>query len=149
VCDEPGVFARTVRIQEYDPTLPLPIGDATVTFAPAVHDLPSWAIRVDAGGSAFGYTGDTGPAADLTGFFHGVNVLVAEATLLAPGDRCFTERGSLTAGEAGALRQAAAVESLVLSHLWEELGFEPAAEHASSAFAGPLLLAQPGLSAEW
>ena len=41
VCDEPGVFARTVRIREYDPTLPLPVGDATVTFAPTVHDLPS------------------------------------------------------------------------------------------------------------
>ena len=76
-------------------------------------------------------------------------MLVAEATLFAPGDRCFTERGSLTAGEAGALGQAAVIESLVLSHLWEELGFERVAEHASSAFAGRLLLAQPGLSVEW
>ena len=148
-CDEPGTFARTVAVREYDPTRPLPIGDTVVTFAPAVHYVPAWAIRVDAGPSALGYTGDTGPAADLAPFFRDVQVLVAEATLLDPGDRPFELRGSLTAGEAGALADAARAGMLVLTHLWEEFGFETSRAGAAAAFGGKLEIARPGLSIEW
>ncbi len=45
-CDEPGRFAATVKVAEYDPARPLTIGDVVVTFAPAVHYIPAWAIRV-------------------------------------------------------------------------------------------------------
>ena len=107
-CDEPGRFAATVNVAEYDPARPLTIGDVVVTFAPAVHDIPAWAIRVQPSeGPALGYTGDTGPAAALAEFFAGVQVLVAEATLLEPGVRPWDERGSLTATEAGELAFAA------------------------------------------
>ena len=71
-CDEPGRFAATVKVAEYDPARPLTIGDVVVTFAPAVHYIPAWAIRVQpSAGSALGYTGDTGPAAALAEFFAG------------------------------------------------------------------------------
>ena len=45
-CDEPGRFAATVKVAEYDPARPLPVGDVIVTFAPATHYIPAWAIRV-------------------------------------------------------------------------------------------------------
>src|SRR5829696_6982557 len=96
-CDEPGRFTSTVKVAEYDPARPLIIGDVVVTFAPAAHYIPAWAIRVQPpAGSGLGYTGDTGPAAPLGGFFTGVHVLVAEATLLEPGVGPSDERGSLT-----------------------------------------------------
>ena len=149
-CDAPGRFAATVQVEEYDPTRPLPIGDAVVTFAPAVHYVPAWAMRVRAPGVAdLGYTGDTGPAAPLADFFAGVAVLVAEATLLEPGSQPVAERGSLTANEAGALAAAAGVGTLVLTHLWEEHGFEVIRQQAAAAFPGRIELAVPGLTVSW
>jgi ribonuclease BN (tRNA processing enzyme) len=149
-CDEPGRFAATVRIAEYDPAQPLRIGDAVVTFAPAVHFLPAWAMRVHAPGAPdLGYTGDTGPTANLAGFFAGVEVLIAEATLLDPGDGSAAERGSLTAAEAGDLAEAAGAKILVLTHMWEERGFEACREQAEQSFAGRIELASPGQAVSW
>jgi ribonuclease BN (tRNA processing enzyme) len=146
-CDQPGRFAATVTVAEYDPAQPLTIGDVDVTFAAAVHYIPAWAIRVQASvGSALGYTADTGPAAALAEFFAGVQVLVAEATLLEPGTRSWKERGSLTAAEAGELAAAAGAEILVLTHMWEELGFASYRAQAEAVFPGRIEMAIPGLT---
>lgn len=148
-CDEPGRFTSTVIVAEYDPARPLTIGDFVVTFAPAVHYIPAWAIRVEApAGSDLGYTGDTGPAT-LAGFLAGVRVLVAEATLLEPGARPPDERGSLTAAEAGQLAVAAGAEILVLTHMWEELGFAAYRAQAAAVFPGQIEMAFPGLTLSW
>jgi ribonuclease BN (tRNA processing enzyme) len=149
-CDVPGRFSATVEVAEYDPQLPLVIGDAVVTFAPAVHDIPAWAMRVHAADEAdLGYTGDTGPAAALEGFFAGVGVLVAEATLLEPGTEASDERGSLTATEAGALALAAGAETLVLTHMWEEFEFVEYRSRAAAVFPGRIEMASPGLTIDW
>ena len=149
-CDEPGRFAATVKIAEYDPARPLTIGNTIVTFAPAAHYIPAWAIRVHApAGADLGYTGDTGPTAPLTEFFAGVGVLVAEATLLDPGVRPIAERGSLTAAEAGELAAAAGAGTLVLTHMWEELGFAAYRAQAAEVFTGRIEMATPGLTVSW
>jgi ribonuclease BN (tRNA processing enzyme) len=149
-CDEPGRFTSTVKVAEYDPARPLTIGDVVVTFAPAVHDIPAWAIRVQPStGSALGYTGDTGPAAAMGGFFAGVHVLIAEATLLEPGVRPSDERGSLTAADAGELAAAAGAEILVLTHMWQELDFAAYRSQAEAVFPGRIEMATPGLTLSW
>jgi ribonuclease BN (tRNA processing enzyme) len=149
-CDEPGRFTSTVKVVEYDPAQPLTIGDVVVTFAPAVHDIPAWALRVQpSAGPALGYTGDTGPAVALAGFFTGVHVLIAEATLLEPGVRPSAERGSLTAAEAGELAVAAGVEILVLTHMWQELGLAAYRSQAQVVFPGRIEMATPGLTLSW
>jgi ribonuclease BN (tRNA processing enzyme) len=149
-CDEPGRFAATVNVAECDPARPLTIGDVVVTFAPAKHYIPAWAIRAQpSAGPALGYTGDTGPASWLAEFFAGVHILVAEATLLEPGDRPWNERGSLTAAEAGQLAAAAGVEILVLTHMWEEFGFAVYRTQATAVFPGQIEMAVPGLTLSW
>ena len=85
-CDDPGVFASTVRIEEYDLSHSLAIGDAHIVFGPTMHHVPGWAMRVSVpGATGLGYTGDTGPAADLGRCFASVGVLIAEATLPESG----------------------------------------------------------------
>jgi len=149
-CDDPRRFAATVQVAEYDPARPLTIGDAVVTFAPTTHYIPAWAIRVQpAAGPALGYTGDTGPAAALAQFVAGVHVLVAEATLLEVGVRSPDERGSLTAAEAGQLAVAAGAKVLVLTHMWEELGFAVYRAQAAAAYPGQIEMAAPGLTVSW
>ena len=75
--------------------------------------------------------------------------MVAEATLLEPGARPTHERGSLTAAEAGDLAVAAGAEILVLSHMWEELGFAAYRARAAAAFLGQIEMAVPGLTLWW
>jgi ribonuclease BN (tRNA processing enzyme) len=149
-CDEPGRFAATVRVAEYEPARTLRIGDVTISFSLTRHDTPAWAMRVhDPEGRDLGYTGDTGPTPGLAAFFAGVHVLVAEATLLEPGSGSEDARGSLTAAEAAALAEAAGAATLVLTHMWEELGFAAYREQAASVFAGCIELAAPGLTVSW
>jgi ribonuclease Z len=93
-----------------------------------------------------GYTGDTGPTAPLVQFFKGVNLLVSEATLLEPGARSIEARGSLTAAEAGRLAREAGASTLLLTHMWEELGFSIYASQAAEEFAGQIEIAHPGLT---
>lgn len=144
--DAPGTFARTVEINEYGPARPLTTGDLHITFAPTVHDVPGYAMRVsDRRQRSIGYTGDTGPAADLAGFFSGVDLLLAESTLIEPGPRASATRGSLTAAEAGELARQAGAATLVLTHMWEELGFESYQVRAAETYPGPIVLARPGL----
>jgi ribonuclease BN (tRNA processing enzyme) len=76
-------------------------------------------------------------------------VLVAEATLLEGGVRSPDERGSLTAAEAGALAVAAGAEILVLTHMWEELGFVAYRAQAAAVFGRQIEMAASGLTLSW
>lgn len=142
-----GVFA----IEEYTPGEPLSIGDAALTFAPTVHYIPCWAMRVEhvQGRSALAYTADTGPAANLDGIVKGASVLVADAGNPPPEAEPFDQRGHATASEMAALAQKHLVDTLVLTHLWEEIGFSRYAAQAMAVFNGRIEVAQPGLTIEW
>jgi ribonuclease BN (tRNA processing enzyme) len=149
-CDRPGRFQETVRVAEYDPSRPLEIGDTVISFFATQHYVPAWAMRISGPGARdLGYTGDTGPARGLAEFLAGVEVLVAEATLLEPGDIPVDARGSLTAAEAGELASASGAETLVLTHMWEEFDFALYRAQAAGAFPGQIELAAPGVTVSW
>lgn len=148
-CDDPGLFDATVCVREYDPLRPLGVGDLEIRFQRAVHILPAWAMRVVAPEGDLGYTADGGPTSNWDGLLRGVRVLVAEATLLEPGPQPIAQRGSLTATEAGELAQRCGAETLLLAHLWEELGFGAARASAASAYVGEIMLARPALALDW
>jgi ribonuclease BN (tRNA processing enzyme) len=149
LCDDPGTFSSTVTVREYDPAQPLVIGDLEVRFARTVHILPTWAMRVCATEGDLGYTADGGPTSTWDDLLRGVRVLIAEATLIEPGARPIARRGSLTADEAGELSHRCGAKTLLLAHMWEELGFEMAREQASTAYRGEIELARPGLTLNW
>ena len=141
-CDDPGRFERTVILQEYDPANALTIGALTVAFARTVHYLPTWAIRfLEPGGHSLGYTADTDPATDLSDFFAGVDLLLAEATLPESTTVELHHRGSLTATEAAALATASNTGKLVLTHFWEKHDPESQLSAARSVFTGSIQLA--------
>ena len=146
-------FASAFDAAEYEPATTLAIGDTRVTFAPTVHYVPCWAIRVQGanGEGDLGYTADTGPASDLDGFLGGVRVLIAEGTWLRPRAAAepFAERGHLTATEAADLATRVGAETLILTHWWEENGVATYREQAAAGFAGRLEVASPGCAVEW
>lgn len=148
-CDDPGTFTNTVSVQEYDPARPLQIGELEVHFQRTVHIIPAWAMRIAASGGDLGYTADGGPTSDWDHLLRGVRLLIAEATLIEPGARPFAERGSLTAAEAGELARRCDVGTLLLAHMWEELGVDTAHQAAAATFGGEIMLARPGLALGW
>ncbi|HRA47868.1 MAG TPA: MBL fold metallo-hydrolase, partial [Thermomicrobiales bacterium] len=97
---EPGIgfFSEHFVFAEYDPATGLAFDGLDIAMAPTVHEAQGWAMRVTAdNGQCLGYTADTGPAADLTSHFQGVDLLISEATIgTAVGD-ADPKRGHLTA----------------------------------------------------
>lgn len=146
-------FSKVFDLAEYDPDGDLPIGNVTLTFAPTVHWVPCWAIRVtpgDTGGDLF-YTADTGPSADLSAISAGATVVIAEAT--TPVERedtlPFAERGHLTVADAAKLAAAAGAHTLVATHMFEEDDPEAMLEGAGAWFDGEVVLARPGVTVAW
>jgi ribonuclease BN (tRNA processing enzyme) len=144
-------FSTVFDVAEYDPTQSVTIADATISFAPTVHYLPCWAMRVSASPSDrdLFYSADTGPAADLSDLASGCAVAVVEATFIDPTNEPFDKRGHLTATEAAELAERAGAKTLVLTHLCEDFGFDNYRARASQVFEGPIELARPGLTVEW
>ena len=146
-------WERTLTLREYGSNLdtnePLRIGGLALTFAPMQHYIPVWAIRIEevATGRVLTFSADTGPHTPLAAFAHDSDVLLCEATLLeqTPGSDP-AGWGHLTGREAGQIAAEAGVSRLVLTHLWQELGFEHYRAAASTAFHGPIDLAHAGLT---
>jgi ribonuclease BN (tRNA processing enzyme) len=148
---EPEFFSDVFAVREYDPAGSVTIGDAFLRFQATVHYVPCWAIRVQErdGGRALLYTADTGPAVDLRVIGVGAEVAIVEATLVDPDESQFEERGHLTAAEAGELAAALGARTLVLAHMWAELGFDRYRAEATARFAGRVVVAEPGVQVEW
>ncbi len=143
-------FSNHFDINEFDPDRPLCVGSAKLSFAPTVHYVPCWAIRVSGGASGdLVYTADTGPSARLSDFGSGAEVLIAEATLLEGGSEPWETRGHLTAEEAAQLGNAVGASTLVLTHIWEEYGPQAAVARAAAIYHGRLECARPGLTMTW
>jgi ribonuclease BN (tRNA processing enzyme) len=145
--ETPDFYTEVLDIRTFDPANPLEIGSFSVALAQGIHYIPSFSMRVSSTKSskALGYTADTGPAARLEHHLAGVQFLIAEAALAEPGLEPVETRGHLTAEEAGQLATKCGAHTLVLSHIWEEMGFEQQRERAANAFGGKIEIARPGL----
>ncbi len=151
--DAPEDFFRQVfEIAEFDPESPLQIGDLTLTFAPTVHFIPCWSIRVSpTEGGDFFYSADTGPSADLADISAGTAVVAIEATTPngKEGALPWSKRGHLTATEAGELAASAGASTLVLTHMFEENDPVQSLAEASAVFTGEIVRAVPGTVVTW
>ena len=118
------------------------IGPFTLTAARVNHPVEAYGVRVEAGGHALAYSGDTAECPELVDLARGVDVAVIEASCLesqpAPGVH-------LTARQAAAHAQAAGARMLVLTHLVAWNDPKASLAEARPAFDGELVLASSGL----
>jgi ribonuclease BN (tRNA processing enzyme) len=149
--EENGYFSSVFDLAEYDPAASLRVADLTLTFAPTVHPVPCWAIRVhpDADDGDVLYTADTGAEGQLDEIAAGAAVVIAEATFPPGTAEHAIRKVHLTPRLAGELADRAGARHLVLTHMWEELGPERFVEEARAVFTGRLTVAFPGLSFAW
>jgi ribonuclease BN (tRNA processing enzyme) len=127
-----------LTVSEYDPGEQLAIGGARLTFRELVHPGTSHAIRVEAGGAALVYSGDTALTPALGAHAAGADLLLTEATALPASEF------HLPAGEAGRIARESGCKALLLTHL-DVRERSPALRQAREAFGGPVQAAVPGL----
>lgn len=136
---------RVYRFVDHVPG-PVRIGGITLTTARVAHPVEAYALRVEAGGRALVFSGDTGPTPALVELSRGADLALYEASFLTgPGNPANLH---MTAAEAAAHASAAGVPRLVLTHLvsWND----PAASlaEARAAYDGELAVAAPGMVVE-
>jgi len=136
---------------EYDPAVDLKVGQMTIRFAPTVHYVPCWAMRVaaDDGSRDLVYTADTGPAADLAPFAAEAGVLLTEAAASGEPLEPRESRGHCTAAEAATLATDAKAERLILTHYWAEDDPARMLRSASDGYPGSIVVAKPSMIVEW
>lgn len=118
------------------------IGPFTVRTTLVAHPVPAYAIRVEYGGRALVYSGDTGPSDALVELARDAELLLCEAGL-RDGDPDNPPGLHLTGGEAGEHAKRAEVGRLVVTHVPPWFDRDAQAEAARHTFGGEVLLATP------
>ncbi|UCC73049.1 MAG: MBL fold metallo-hydrolase [Gemmatimonadota bacterium] len=132
-----------VDIHEMRPGAVAEMGGIRVHVTETPHTEESVALRFEAGGSALGYTGDTGPSRELAEFFRGVDLLLAECSLpdeLVEDNHLSPERLARLAVDAGVRRVA-------LTHVYPQLRrFDVPELIRRAGYAGEIVMATDGLA---
>jgi len=137
-------FTDTFDVRDYSVEAPFEVGPFACEALSVPHYIESFALRMQAGETSFGYTSDLGPTQALAPFMAGVDLLLAEAAFAEWGNLALRDRGHITATEAGEIAAAAGAHSLLLTHVPEELGFDRSVASAKAVFGGPVDLARSG-----
>jgi ribonuclease BN (tRNA processing enzyme) len=114
------------------------VGPMELTFSRTDHPPETLAVRVDAGGRSLGYSADSGPGWSLEALGPGLHLGLCEATFLRDREGSSPH---MSARQAGLTARAAAVERLLLTHLWPTIEPGAARSEAAAAFGHPVHLA--------
>jgi len=120
-------------------------GGLTVRTTPNEHgEMPNFAVRVEAAGTAIVYSSDTVASAAVVDLAHGADTLIHEATFAEPdrGPRRFAAHSS--AADAGRVAMRAGVRRLMLAHVGAEYHDDVAAlaAEARGQFGGVVEVAE-------
>ncbi|HKJ34996.1 MAG TPA: MBL fold metallo-hydrolase, partial [Solirubrobacterales bacterium] len=136
---------------EYEVDDRLQIGPIPVRLSRVPHFTLTHAVELTAGSGARAvYGSDCRAGPEIERFAAGADLLLAEATLpeTEPDSVPVSERGHMSATEAGAVAAAAGVERLVLTHISDQVDPANAVASARREFAGELEVAAEGSSWE-
>ncbi|HEX9823880.1 MAG TPA: MBL fold metallo-hydrolase [Actinomycetota bacterium] len=142
-----GGLERAFDRREVDPGSSFEVGPFRVRTARMAHPVETMGVRIEAGGTVFAYSADTGPCTQLVELAEGADLLLAEASWQdeddeVPGDL------HLRASEAGDHARMAGAGRLVLTHIKPGLDRERSRREAAAVFDGEVLLAEQGMTIE-
>lgn len=132
-----------LHIHELAPGERFPLDDAyALRVAKTPHADESLACRVDGPIASLGYTGDTGPSADLGRSLRTVDLLIAECSL----PDALALPAHLSPSSVAELASAASPRELLLSHVYPQLeGEDLPALVRDAGWGGPVRVAHDGL----
>ncbi|AJC53126.1 beta-lactamase domain-containing protein [Streptomyces sp. 769] len=118
------------------------IGSLRLTSRAVAHDVPAFAVRIEAGDRSLVYSGDTAPCPSLTELAAGCDVLLCEAeSAQAPVEG---EQVHHTPEDTGDTARGARAGRLIVTHVGRFLTPRQAVARASARFDGPVEYAAPG-----
>lgn len=135
-----GVF----ELREYSIDRPLELAGCTVHFAPTVHYVPAYAMRVETSGVVLGYSADTAPCQAVADLVRDADLFLCEAALGSHGKEN-GDRGHLNAMEAGELAQRARAKHLVLTHYSAKAHPHALRDAAAQTYSGEISVADDGM----
>lgn len=139
---EKGSLALTYVAHAWTDGEPVTIGPFTVTPRRVWHPVEAYGLRVEAGGAALAYSGDTDECDNLVELARDADVLLAEAAFVEGRDDA---RGvHLTGLRAGQTAAKAQARRLLLTHLPVWTPPDVVLAEARSVFDGPCGTAAPG-----
>ncbi len=120
------------------------LDDLQLTARPALHAVPSLALRFADGDTTVAFSSDTGPTDTVTATAENTDLFVCEATYLHATDAELTGHGHLTAELAGCIADRAGARQLVLTHLATPDNAPRAGADAARTYTGKLDVATRG-----
>ncbi len=120
------------------------LGDLQLTARPALHAVPSAALRLTDGATTVAFSSDTGPTDTVTATAENTDLFVCEATYLQATDAELIGHGHLTAELAGQIADRANTRQLVLTHLSSPNSALQARADAGHTYTGKLDVATRG-----
>lgn len=127
----------------YNPDSTLEAGPFKITFLPAVHPVPCFAMRIEAAGKVLVYTADTSFKEEFIPFTRKADLLLCECNFY--GNQSGKGAGHMNSFDAGNLAAKAEVKELALTHLPHYGRLEQLLEEASQKYSGPVRLAHEGM----
>lgn len=138
-------YSGVLDLREYSVVEPLRIGDCEIQFAPTVHYIPAYAMRVETRAAVLGYSADTAPCDGVPNLVREADIFLCEAALGPSGTEA-GQRGHLNAQEAGELAQRAGVKHLVLTHYSAKADPKALRDAAAQVFYGKISVADDGMT---
>jgi len=144
---DPDPYVEALRLTEMEEWTVHTLGDLRFMACPVEHNVACLALRAEAAGKRFVYSGDSRAGALLEEAAQGADLFLCEATFqdLVEGQPEEKSRAHhMTAREAGAVAKKAGAKRLVLTHLRDSLDPAVSARQAAETFGAPVEVAQPG-----
>ena len=140
--DVPPGMSEQFDFAAWDDGGSVELGPFRITTRRMAHPVEAYALRVEHGGRAIVYSGDTGPTDALIELAHGADALLCEASFVEsatnpPGIH-------LTGKEAGEHAARAAAGRLLVTHIPAWTDRETIAAEAKGAYAGSIDLVEAG-----
>ena len=138
-------FGGLFDLREYGAGDILRFGDTTVTFAPARHYIPAYALRMQTPDGVVTFSSDTAPCESVVEHARNADIFLCECALGPDGAETGDVKGHSSAKDAGEMAARANVEHLVLTHYGAN--FDPYELRAAAAgrFGGSITIADDGL----
>ena len=121
---------------------PMTIGPFSILPIPVEHPIEAYGLRISAGGSTLGYSGDSAPCEGLDKIAANVRLLLCEASFREVDEN--PPGIHLTGVDAGEVAARGRAGRLVLTHVPPWFDREAMAAEARTAYSGPVELAAAG-----
>lgn len=144
---DPDPYVQALEIVEMEPWRVHTVGSMRFMACPVEHNVACFALRVEAGGKRFVYSGDTRAGALLEEAAQDADLFLCEATyqdLLPDREPEKSRDHHMTAREAGLLARKARAKQLVLTHLKYDLDPGLSRTQAEEGYGAQAELAEPG-----